>query len=189
MTANSKQHFNQLYSDVASSLASAMQEMETLDVDHEDGKQEIGKIRQQLSQIQDRFNDELSFLEKHAEWDKFTMAFFGETNAGKSTVIESLRILFNEDLRRQQLEHNAQNLQQAEQALAAQADEIRSGMGAVYAAYASEVASLQQSIASLRQIAEQESSARIRRRAWLWAIGGVLLGAAAASGTWLLAGA
>jgi len=35
-------------------------------------------------------------LEEHAEWGTFTVAFYGETNAGKSTVIETLRILLDE---------------------------------------------------------------------------------------------
>lgn len=33
------------------------------------------------------------------KWDKLNIGFFGETNAGKSTIIESLRILLNESSR------------------------------------------------------------------------------------------
>lgn len=32
-----------------------------------------------------------------AVWDNLVIAFFGETNAGKSTIIETFRILFNEN--------------------------------------------------------------------------------------------
>ena len=35
-------------------------------------------------------------LKENSEWKTFTVAFYGETNAGKSTIIESLRILLNE---------------------------------------------------------------------------------------------
>lgn len=35
-------------------------------------------------------------LKENQEWDTYTIAFYGETNAGKSTVIESLRIYFQE---------------------------------------------------------------------------------------------
>ncbi|MDD4855550.1 MAG: hypothetical protein PHQ22_01715 [Sulfuricurvum sp.] len=35
-------------------------------------------------------------LNQNQEWDIYTIAFYGETNAGKSTVIESLRIYFQE---------------------------------------------------------------------------------------------
>ena len=34
---------------------------------------------------------------EEAVWDKLTIAFFGETNAGKSTIIETLRILYDKD--------------------------------------------------------------------------------------------
>lgn len=36
-------------------------------------------------------------LKKNQEWDVFTIAFYGETNAGKSTIIETLRIYFQEE--------------------------------------------------------------------------------------------
>lgn len=40
-------------------------------------------------------------LEKDAEWDTFTIALYGETNAGKSTVIETLRIVLGEQTKKQ----------------------------------------------------------------------------------------
>lgn len=40
--------------------------------------------------------EKLSELEKNAEWNTFTIAFYGETGAGKSTLIETLRILLQE---------------------------------------------------------------------------------------------
>ena len=33
---------------------------------------------------------------KDMPWDKLMIAFFGETNAGKSTIIETFRILFKQ---------------------------------------------------------------------------------------------
>lgn len=39
---------------------------------------------------------DIEALSKSAEWDTFTIAFYGETNAGKSTVIETMRILLKE---------------------------------------------------------------------------------------------
>ena len=39
---------------------------------------------------------ELNELKKISEWKKFTIAFYGETNAGKSTLIEALRIFLKE---------------------------------------------------------------------------------------------
>lgn len=39
---------------------------------------------------------QLQALETNAEWDTFTIAFYGETGAGKSTIIETLRVLLKE---------------------------------------------------------------------------------------------
>lgn len=41
--------------------------------------------------------DGINQLDKHAEWETFTISFFGETNAGKSTLIECLRIALQEE--------------------------------------------------------------------------------------------
>ena len=40
--------------------------------------------------------ERLAELEKNSEWNTFTIAFYGETGAGKSTLIETLRILLQE---------------------------------------------------------------------------------------------
>lgn len=41
-------------------------------------------------------------LDKNAEWDALTIALYGETNAGKSTIIETLRILMGEKTKKEQ---------------------------------------------------------------------------------------
>jgi DNA repair exonuclease SbcCD ATPase subunit len=64
------------------------------------GSEEIKKAQSeaqgQLKVLQQKLNASLNQLEKNSEWDVFTLAFYGETNAGKSTIIETLRILLNE---------------------------------------------------------------------------------------------
>ena len=49
-----------------------------------------------LSEIEKNIKTEYENLKKNAEWNNFTIVFYGETNAGKSTIIETLRILLNE---------------------------------------------------------------------------------------------
>lgn len=49
-----------------------------------------------LNNLHQQILEKLSLLEKNAEWDTFTVALYGETNAGKSTIIETLRILLKE---------------------------------------------------------------------------------------------
>lgn len=39
---------------------------------------------------------ELESLKNNEEWENFTIAFYGETGAGKSTIIECLRLFFKE---------------------------------------------------------------------------------------------
>lgn len=50
----------------------------------------------QLSQCQTELRNNLASLENNAEWNTFTIAFYGETGAGKSTIVETLRILLCE---------------------------------------------------------------------------------------------
>ncbi len=49
-----------------------------------------------LNDLHQQISEKLTQLEKNAEWDTFTIALYGETNAGKSTIIETLRILLKE---------------------------------------------------------------------------------------------
>ncbi|HDL7919186.1 TPA: hypothetical protein R5C98_002626 [Yersinia enterocolitica] len=50
----------------------------------------------QLDLHQTELREQLARLEKNAEWNTFTVAFYGETGAGKSSIIETLRILLRE---------------------------------------------------------------------------------------------
>ncbi|WP_218139996.1 hypothetical protein, partial [Enterococcus faecium] len=49
-----------------------------------------------LDGVKNEVIENIKSLEENSEWDTFTVAFYGETNAGKSTLIESLRILLKE---------------------------------------------------------------------------------------------
>lgn len=49
-----------------------------------------------VQELQTDIEKSINDLENNAEWKNFQIAFFGETNAGKSTIIETLRILLNE---------------------------------------------------------------------------------------------
>ncbi len=55
--------------------------------------QEALKVFQQL---EFKSLKELESLKNNEEWEKFTIAFYGETGAGKSTLIECLRMFFKE---------------------------------------------------------------------------------------------
>lgn len=49
-----------------------------------------------LEGFRKKTNTEIRELRELSEWDTFTIAFYGETNAGKSTLIETLRILLGD---------------------------------------------------------------------------------------------
>ena len=183
---NPSQDFNRLYEDVSNSIASSVAEINELQVDHHEGKQELTNIAKRLAVIQQRFNGELHLLQKHAEWDKFTMAFFGETNAGKSTIIESLRILFREESRQELLQKNAHDLRAAEQDMTAHLQKVQNGMLAVYTEYTAEVAAINHSAMALAQVVRDESAARIKRKLWQFALAGMCAGALLASAIALL---
>ncbi len=157
---NAPEDFNRLYTDVSTSIGHAMEDILSLKVEHKDGKHEIGAITEKLRDIQARFDSELHQLKTHAEWDTFTLAFFGETNAGKSTIIESLRILFKEESRQALLQQHSDNLEQFTQALTAHLENVREGLHALYSEYTSELTTISQSTNRLAQIAQHEAQER-----------------------------
>lgn len=57
---------------------------------------------------------EIKDLKSVGEFKTFTIAFYGETNAGKSTIIESLRLYFNEATKQKQRAKFKQNYQMLE---------------------------------------------------------------------------
>lgn len=63
-------------------------------------------------QLKDETDVALHELDKNAEWDAYTIALYGETNAGKSTIIETLRILMGEKTKLVQQEEFRQTLAQ-----------------------------------------------------------------------------
>ncbi len=64
---------------------------------------ELNGIISHFEELNNAFETEIKQLEESSEWDKLCIAFFGETNAGKSTLIESLRIIYDDEKRRETL--------------------------------------------------------------------------------------
>lgn len=52
-----------------------------------------------LNHTKSTINADLKYSINNMYWDSLVIAFFGETNAGKSTIIEALRILLNDSSR------------------------------------------------------------------------------------------
>lgn len=157
---NTPEDFNRLYTNISESIGSAMADILSLNIEHQDGKREIGNITDKLRDIRTRFDGELHQLKTQAEWDTFTLAFFGETNAGKSTIIESLRILFKEESREALLQQHADDLEQFKKALTAHLEHVRKGLHALYKEYTDELATISQGTNRLTRIAQHEAQER-----------------------------
>lgn len=103
------QEIMEKYDAVRTSLENAMKVSDNIQLNGEEENQELQYIRNTLNQLNKDFKAEIEKLENSSEWDKFCIAFFGETNAGKSTIIESLRIVYDEEARREKINrHNEQ---------------------------------------------------------------------------------
>lgn len=68
----------------------------TSSTDNEEIKSAQNEALHILQQLQSEIELEYASLKKNTEWKRFTIAFYGETNAGKSTIIEALRLAMKE---------------------------------------------------------------------------------------------
>lgn len=128
--------------------------------------------RELLTQYQTELHTQLAELEKNAEWKTFTIAFYGETGAGKSTIIETLRILLQErsKLANQQefrelreryglSEEKLQQLRQAIEQADARLDELAQQLNAALQRYEQPYLIAQQAI----EQADRQQSERAQR--------------------------
>ena len=126
------------------------------------GKQDAA--RQHLQSIERDLDQSIEELRRNAEWKTFTLAFYGETNAGKSTLIESLRILLKESSKTQQRERfralqkqlgvSESNLQELElqiETLSGQLAQLDSEFSATADRYDQQQTQLDQHATELRQ--------------------------------------
>ena len=91
------------YDAVGNILDDALEKTQSIQLNGEEENAELTAIISTLKDINSEFKLEIDKLEASSEWDRYCVAFFGETNAGKSTIIDSLRIIFDEEQRRAEL--------------------------------------------------------------------------------------
>lgn len=101
------EEIKQKYTDIGGLLDDALNSTKSIVLEGEEENIELSAIKAALESLNESFKTEIDKLESSSEWDKFCIAYFGETNAGKSTIIESLRIIYNEESR--WLEKNSQD--------------------------------------------------------------------------------
>lgn len=90
-----------LYKEVLKETGAVLRTLETPSENVELSKS-IETARDSFAQLKSKADIVLQELEKNAEWDALTVALYGETNAGKSTIIETLRILMGEKTKLEQ---------------------------------------------------------------------------------------
>ena len=82
------------YRDVQTVLGNALDKTNSVELAGQDENAELQGIRQTLESLNNEFQGEIEKLKTSSEWDKFCIAFFGETNAGKSTL---LKVIIDKD--------------------------------------------------------------------------------------------
>lgn len=83
------------------SIIEKIGQMEQVQNDDHDVNQHEEALKQ-LARVQSDINQSIDEFRQNAEWKKFNISFFGETNAGKSTIIDTLRILLGESTKIEQ---------------------------------------------------------------------------------------
>lgn len=82
------------------SVEKSIKELQSIFKNTDDKDEKLKKFNQEalkvFQQLEFKSLKELESLKNNEEWENFTIAFYGETNAGKSTLIECLRLFFKE---------------------------------------------------------------------------------------------
>lgn len=96
----SKEQIKLPYEKAKGIIENAIESTNNLSLLEEEDRKIFADINSSLIKVNEDFKKEIQELEDDSEWDKFNVAFFGETNAGKSTFIEGLRIMCDEESRK-----------------------------------------------------------------------------------------
>lgn len=85
-----------IYSDVEKSIKDLQKIFENTDGTDRRLREFNQEVLKVFKNLESESLKELESLKNNEEWEKFTIAFYGETGAGKSTLIECLRLFFKE---------------------------------------------------------------------------------------------
>ncbi|GHR53142.1 hypothetical protein VN0495_09730 [Helicobacter pylori] len=93
-----------IYFDVKKSIKDLQKIFENTDGADERLRESNQEALELFKKLESESLKELESLKNNEEWEKFTIAFYGETGAGKSTLIECLRLFFKEPSKMDQQE-------------------------------------------------------------------------------------
>lgn len=98
--STSQQRLQNAYSSFSQIFTDAKDKIDSLSTRNKNFVPIQETFKKQLGDIINMIRAQLEDVERHAVWDKLVIAFIGVTNAGKSTIIETFRILFDEPERK-----------------------------------------------------------------------------------------
>ena len=108
---NEKERISHHYKEVREIISRSLQETNlSFSSNDEEENKFFSEIKKTLAEEDETFKQEIDELKKISDWENFCISFFGETNAGKSTIIETLRIIYDEESRRKRIERNTVGL-------------------------------------------------------------------------------
>ena len=149
--SSEKLAFQGLYSEAKSNVETALTNISSIQLEDTQGKEHLQNVIARLNNISDQFSEDMKFLEENSELDKFTIAFFGETNAGKSTIIESLRIIFQEKERQKQIENGEAQLVELEKSFSENSDILIAELNKKMKEYTNETRSIAKQISEIKR--------------------------------------
>ncbi|WQY37438.1 50S ribosome-binding GTPase [Helicobacter pylori] len=86
--------------DIYSGVEKSIKDLQNIFKNTDDKDKKLKRFNQEALEVFQKLESkslkELESLKNNEEWEKFTIAFYGETGAGKSTLIECLRLFFKE---------------------------------------------------------------------------------------------
>lgn len=86
--------------DIYSGVEKSIKELQSIFKNTDDKDEKLKQFNKEalkvFQQLEFKSLKELESLKNNEEWENFTIAFYGETGAGKSTLIECLRLFFKE---------------------------------------------------------------------------------------------
>lgn len=94
-TNNELKLYDQVTNMVEKSLTDVLKKASATN-NNSDLENAISNSKRLLENFLEQTKKDILELRNNSEWDTFTIAFYGETNAGKSTLIETLRILLGD---------------------------------------------------------------------------------------------
>ena len=129
-TVSTKDEVRQIYTETLGRVNSLIADLKSSNERNDEAvKKDVETLIADIEHGNGRLAQFVGELEKDCEFEKFSIAFFGQTNAGKSTIIEALRILFDEESRQKKISANKEQQQQWREEHLARCRDVLRGLG------------------------------------------------------------